>query len=54
MTKSLTGLGDQTYVDKQYYKGTVEGDTIRFSMLIDSSISQNPPYHFMAKRFGVK
>jgi hypothetical protein len=54
MTKSLTGLGDKTYEDKQYYKGTVEGDTIRFSMLIDSSISQNPPYHFTAKRFGAK
>jgi hypothetical protein len=54
MTKSLTGLGDKTYEDKQYYKGTVEGGTIRFSMMIDSSISQNPPYHFTAKRFGVK
>jgi len=54
MTKSLTGFGEKIYVDKQYYKGTVEGDTIRFSMLIDSSISQHPPYHFTAKRFGVK
>jgi hypothetical protein len=54
MTKSLTVMDGKTYVDKQYYKGTVVGDTIRFSMVIDSSISQQPPYHFTAKRAGVK
>jgi hypothetical protein len=54
MTKSLTGFDGKTYVDKQYYKGTVEGDTIRFSMAIDSSVSQQPPYHFTATRSGVK
>jgi hypothetical protein len=54
MTKSLTGMDGKTYEDKQYYKGTVEGDTIRFSMVIDSSVSQQPPYHFTAKRAGVK
>jgi hypothetical protein len=54
MTKSLTGFGDKTYVDKQYYKGTVEGDTIRFSMVIGSSVSEQPPYHFTAKRAVVK
>jgi hypothetical protein len=54
MTKSLTGMDGKTYVDKQYYKGTVEGDTIRFSMMIDSSISRQPAYHFTAKRAGVK
>jgi hypothetical protein len=54
VTNSLTGFGDKTYEDKQYYKGTVEGDAIRFSMLIDSSISQTPASHFTAKRSGVK
>jgi hypothetical protein len=42
VTKSLTALGDETHEDKQYYKGTVKGDTIRFSMVIDSNISQEP------------
>ena len=54
MTKSLTGLGDKIYEDKQYYKGTVEGDTIRFTMLIDSSASQQPAYHFTAQRVRAK
>jgi len=54
MTKSLTGMDGKTYVDKQYYKGTVEGDTIRFTMVIDSSVSQQPPYHFTVKRAGAK
>jgi hypothetical protein len=54
MTKSLTGMDGKTYEDKQYYKGTVEGDTIRFTMVVDSSVSQAPPYNFTAKRFGVK
>jgi len=54
MTTSLTGMDDKTYVDKQHYKGTVEGDTIQFTMVIDSSISQQPSYHFTAKRAGVK
>ena len=53
MTKSLTGMDGQPF-NKQYYKGTVEGDTIRFSMMVDSSISQQPPYHFTATRSGVK
>ncbi len=50
MTKSLTSLDDQTYQDKHYYKGTVEGDTIRFSMLTDSSVESHVPVHFTAKR----
>ena len=50
MTKSLTSLDDQTYQDKHYYKGTVERDTIRFSMLTDSSVESHVPVHFTAKR----
>jgi TIR domain len=49
-TKSLTTLDDKTYEDKHYYKGTVEGDTIRFSMLTDSSVESHVPVHFTAKR----
>ncbi len=54
MTKSMTGLDGKLYQDKQYYKGTVAGDTIRFSMQVDSSISSSTPAHFTAKRFGAK
>jgi len=50
MTKSLTTLDDKTYEDKHYYKGTVEGDTIRFSMLTDSSVDSHVPVRFTAKR----
>ena len=50
ITKSLTSLDDQTYQDKHYYKGTVEGDTIRFSMLTDSSVESHVPVLFTAKR----
>ena len=50
MTKSLTTLDDKTYQDTHYYKGTVEGDTIRFSMLTDSSVDSHVPVHFTAKR----
>jgi len=49
-TKSLTTLEDKTYQDMHYYKGTVEGDTIRFSMLTDSSADSHVPIHFTAKR----
>jgi len=50
MTKSLTTLDDKTYQDQHYYKGTVEGDTIRFSMLTDSSVESHVPVLFTAKR----
>jgi hypothetical protein len=50
MTKSLTTLDDKTYQDTHYYKGTVDGDTIRFSMLTDSSVDSHVPVHFTAKR----
>ena len=54
VTTSPTVLDDKIYQDKQYYKGTVEGDTIRFSMLIESSIASHVPVHFTAKKFGAK
>ncbi len=54
MTKSQTALGDQTYEEKHYYKGTVEGDTIRLSMLTDSSSDSHVPVHFTAKKLGRK
>ncbi len=50
MTKSLTTLDDKTYQDQHFYKGTVEGDTIRFSMLTDSSVESHVPVLFTAKR----
>ena len=52
MTKSLTSMGDdaKTYEDKHYYKGTVKGDTIEFTMVTDSSIESHTPIHFTATR----
>ena len=50
MTKSLTTMDDKTYQDQHYYKGTVAGDTIRFSMLTDSSVESHVPVLFTAKR----
>jgi hypothetical protein len=52
MTKSLTSLGGdgKTYEDKHYYKGTVKGDEIVFTMVTDSSIESHTPIHFTANR----
>jgi hypothetical protein len=50
MTKSLIEMDDKTYQDQHYYKGTVEGNTIRFSMLTDSSVESHVPVLFTAKR----
>lgn len=52
MTKSLTSLGseEKTYEDKHYYKGTVEGDAIQFTMMTDSSIESHVPIHFTATK----
>jgi hypothetical protein len=52
MTKSLVSLSgdDKTYEDKHYYKGTVKGDTIEFTMVTDSSIESHVPIHFTATR----
>ena len=49
-TKSFTMLGDKTYEEKHHYGGTVEGDTIRFSLLTDSGYDSRTPEHFTAKR----
>ena len=50
MTKSLTSVDDKTYEDKHFYKGTVEGSTIRFSLLTDSRAESHVPVHFTATR----
>ena len=52
MTKSLTSIsGDEkTYEDKHYYKGTVKGDTIDFTMVTDSSVESHTAIHFTATR----
>lgn len=51
-TKSPTSISgdDKTYEDKHYYKGTVKGDTIDFTMVTDSSIESHSPIHFTANR----
>jgi hypothetical protein len=52
LTKSLTNLGrdEKTYEDKHYYKGTVKGDEIVFTMVTDSSIESHTPIRFTASR----
>ena len=50
MTKSLTSLNEKTYEDKHYYKGTVEGDTIRFTLLTDSGAESHVPVQFTVQR----
>jgi hypothetical protein len=50
MTKSQTSLNEKTFEDKHYYKGTLDGDTIRFSMLTDSGAESHVPIHFTATR----
>lgn len=51
-TKSLSTLNsdEKTYEDKHYYKGIVEGETIRFTMMTDSSTESHVPIHFTATR----
>ena len=49
-TKSQAMVGDKTYEEKHHYGGTVEGDTIRFSLLTDSGYDSRTPEHFTAKR----
>ena len=51
-TKTLTSLSgdDKTYEDKHYYKGTVKGGTIDFTMVTDSSVEQHTAIHFTATR----
>jgi hypothetical protein len=56
MTKSLTSLNsdDKTYEDKHYYKGTIENDAIRFTMMTDSSIESHVPIQFVASRTSAR
>jgi hypothetical protein len=52
MTRTLTttGSNDQYAEDKHYYKGTADGDTIHFTMITDSTVTEHSPIHFVAKR----
>ena len=54
VTKSLSTVDDRTYEEKHYYKGTVEGGAIHFSMLTDGGIESHVPIHFTATRIGTK
>ena len=52
ITKTQTELDDKIYQDKNNYKGTLTGDTIQFTMLTDSDVSEHTPIHFTAHRTG--
>jgi hypothetical protein len=54
MTKSITTVGDKSSEDKHYYKGTVDGDAIQFTMLTDSSVESSVPVRFTATRSQAK
>ena len=49
-TKSMVSIGDKSYEDKHYYKGTVEGDAIKFSMMTDSGAESHVPVYFTVRR----
>jgi hypothetical protein len=49
-TKSMVSIGEKSYEDKHYYKGTVEGDAIKFSMMTDSGAESHVPVSFTVRR----
>ncbi len=53
-TKSLTSVSDKTSEDKHYYKGIVDGDAIRFTLITDSSVESHVPVRFTATRSSAK
>jgi hypothetical protein len=55
-TKSFatSGSDEKTYEDKHYYQGTVENDTIRFTMTTDSSMESHVPIHFIASKVNAQ
>jgi TIR domain len=50
VTRTIATMDDKTSQDVHSYKGTVEGDTIRFTMLTDSTVESHVPIHFTATR----
>jgi hypothetical protein len=54
MTKTLASVSDKTSEDKHYYKGTVEGDAIQFTLNTDSSVESHVPVRFAATRSAPK
>ena len=55
-TKSLSTLNsdEKTYEEKHNYKGTLDGDTIRFTMMTDSEIESHVPIHFTATKVATR
>jgi hypothetical protein len=49
-TRTLTSLGDRRYEDTHIYKGVVEGETIRFTMMTDSGAESHVPVRFTVRR----
>ena len=49
-TKSMVSIGEKSYEDKHYYKGTVEGNAIRFSLMTDSGAESHAPVYFTVRR----
>jgi hypothetical protein len=50
VTKSLTSVGEKTYEDTHYYRGTVDGETIRFSLTIESLAESHVPVDLIVRR----
>ena len=53
-TLSTAGFDRPNVEDKHYYKGIIDGQTIRFTMTTDSSVSEHTPIHFTATRMNGK
>jgi TIR domain len=49
-TKSMVSINEKSYEDKHYYKGTVEGGVIKFSMMTDSAAESHVPVYFTVRR----
>jgi TIR domain len=49
-TKSMVSIGEKSYEDKHYYKGAVQSDVIRFSMMTDSGAESHVPVYFTVRR----
>jgi len=49
-TKSLTSLNDKTFEDTHHYRGTVEGNVIKFTLITDSGAESHVPVRFTVRR----
>jgi hypothetical protein len=49
-TSGIAMSSSEQRVQKHYYKGTVAGGTIQFTLVTDSPVSAHPPIYFVATK----